>query len=271
MESVVTTTEIDAIRRTIRELYAMASDSTPSARARTEFRRALINAGHGANPPKSAKNYPNQAWIRRDYGYRNIVFANQVEEKVRAEMTPALQAAFDTSWSRNPKLAEQLLRSNALFIVAHEETHPWVVFSELSWLEELKCNVLGMVALHHSSLIQDSIADIVLSAVAAALQLHRHQRVLMARGEMQLQDYYIGDTIFLTYLADGGYFVLDADGMVADVCGEVAAPLLEEFARRILAIKCGEESATALFDELFRDGAVYSRFRGWDITDVYQA
>jgi hypothetical protein len=262
LDSVVTTTEIESIRKTIRELYAGASDSQPSAKARTEFRRALINAGHGAFPPKSAKNYPNQAWIRRDYGYRNVIFANQVEEKVRGEMTPALQAAFDTEWSRHPNLADQLLRSNALFIVAHEETHPWVVFNELTWLEELKCNVLGMFALFHSPAVEEEIANIVLSVVAGALQLHRQQQVLVARGEMQLQDYYIGDILLMTHLADGGYFVFDGEGMAVDVRGELAAPLLERFVQRILAMKRGEESASSLLADLHRGGEVFTRFRG---------
>jgi hypothetical protein len=262
METVVSSREIEAIRTTIRQLYQDVSETSPSAKARTEFRRALINAGHGANPPKSAKNYPNQDWIRAEYGYRNVIFANQAQEKVRAEMVPALQAAFDTSWSRDPQLTERMLRASALFIVAHEESHPWVVCNEVSWLEELKCNVLGMNALHHASGIRDDVAEVVLNVVAGALNAHRKQPELTARGEMQLQDYYIGDVIFMTHLANGGYFVYDSAGMAVDVRGELAAPLVAAFVERILAIKRGQATAGALYDELYHDAEVFGRFRG---------
>jgi hypothetical protein len=262
METLVTTREIEAIRATIRTLYQDVSDTAPSAKARTEFRRAVINAGHGANPPKSAKNYPNQDWIRRDYGYRNVVFANQAQEKVRAENVPALQAAFDTPWSRDANLEDKMLRASALSIVAHEESHPWVVFSEVSWLEELKCNVLGLFALHNTAIIREDIATIVLSLLASALNAHRQQPKLMARGEMQLQDYYIGDVILTTHLADGGYFVYDHTGLAVDVRPELAAPLMEQLVQRILAIKCGEATPGELYNDLYREAAVFRRFRG---------
>ena len=262
MDTLVTSYEIEAIRAMIRTLYQEVSATAPSMKARTEFRRALINAGHGANPPKSAKNYPNQDWIRAEHGYRNVIFANQAQEKVRAEMVPALRAAFDTPWSRDANLVERMLRASALFIVAHEESHPWVVMSEVSWLEELKCNVLGMYALHKSPVIRDDVATVVLNGVAGALNAHRQQPTLMARGEMQLQDYYIGDVIFMTHLADSGYFVYGDDGMAMDVRDELAAPLVEQFVERILAIRRGKTTAGALYDALYRDAEVFRRFRG---------
>lgn len=262
MDTLVTSREIQAIRTMIRTLYQDVSETMPSVKARTEFRRAVINAGHGANPPKSAKNYPNQDWIRTEYGYRNVIFANQAQEKVRGEMVPALRAVFDTSWSRDANLVEHMLRANALFVVAHEESHPWVVMSEVSWLEELKCNVLGMYALHNAPEIGDAVASVVLNVVAGALNAHRQQPQLMARGEMQLQDYYIGDVIFMTHLADGGYFVYGADGMAMDVREELAAPLVEQLVERMLAIRRGESTARALYDALYRDAEVFRRFRG---------
>lgn len=264
MDNLVTGREIEAIRHTIRELYQHVSDTTPSAKARTEFRRALINGGHGANPPKSAKNYPNQDWIRRDYGYRNVIFANQAQEKVRAELVPALRAAFDTDWSRDPNLEDRMLRASALFIVAHEESHPWVVCNEISWLEELKCNVLGMKALHYAEEIRDTVAEVVLNVVSGALCAQRKQPELMARGDMQLQDYYIGDVLFMTHLADGGYFSYGSDGMAVDVRGELAVPLVEQFVERILNIKRGEATAGELYRDLYRDAEVFRRFRGFD-------
>jgi hypothetical protein len=261
MDTVVTPAEIEAIRFTIRELYTAATTNIPSLHARTEFRRVLINAGHGAFPPKSAKNYPNQVAIRRDVGYRNIIFANQAEQKVRTEMIPALQAAFDTTWANDPKLADQMLCAHALYVVAHEETHPWVRFSELTWLEELKCDVLGMYALLKTPMLTENIADIVISAVAGALQLHQQLQSLASRDKTQLWDYYVGDTIFLTHLADGGFFNYNAAGRILDVRRELAAPLLEQFVHRILSIKREELSPSTLLDELFRDGSVYGQFR----------
>jgi hypothetical protein len=262
MDNLVTSNEIVAIRATIRRLYQDVSDSSPSLNARTEFRRALINAGHGANPPKSAKNYPNQDQVRAEYGYRNVIFANQAQEKVRAEMVPALQGAFDTNWSRDPQLLKRMMRANALFVVAHEESHPWVVCNEVSWLEELKCNVLGMLALHHCEAISDKLSEVVLNVLGGALNAHRQQPELMAHGEMQLEDYYIGDVIFTTFLADNGYFVYDNAGKVVDVRDELAAALVAQFVERILAIKRGEATAGQLYDEFYRDAEVFQAFRG---------
>jgi hypothetical protein len=78
---------------------------------------------------------------------------------------------------------------------------------------------------------------------------------------MQLQDYYIGDVIFTTFLADNGYFVYDSSGRAEDVNDELAAPLVTQFVQKILAIKRGETTAGYLYKQFYRDASVFERFR----------
>lgn len=269
VDTVLTPEEIAGIRATNRHLYHIYSTALPSANVKTEFRRAVITGGHGANPPKSAKNYPNQAWIRSQVGYRNIIFANQVEEKVKCEVIPALRAAFATPWAQAEQIVETIVRANALVVVAHEETHPWVTFPEVSWLEELKSTVLGMYTVLQTPAIAHDVADSLICEVASTLLLHRYHHYLLQRGDSQFEDYYIGDTIFLTHLLRGGFFTLTPEGQIQDIHREKAADLVVNFAQRLLAIKAGQESPLALYEELFADAHIYERFTGWAEAQPY--
>lgn len=269
VDTVLTPDEIAAIRATNRRLYADYSNSLPSQNVKTEFRRALITGGHGANPPKSAKNYPNQEWIRSHVGYRNIIFANQVEEKVKREVIPALRAAFATPWAQAEPIVETIVRANALVVVAHEETHPWVTFPEVSWLEELKSTILGIYSIVQNPAIAHDVADSLICEVASALLLHRYHHYLLRQGDSQFEDYYIGDTIFLTYLWQGGFFRLTPAGQIVDIHREKAEALLVSFAQRLLAIKRGQESPLGLYEALFAAAQIYDRFAGWAETQPY--
>lgn len=269
VDTVLTPEEIASIRTTNRRLYAQYSSSLPSANVKTEFRRAVITGGHGANPPKSAKNYPNQEWIRSQVGYRNIIFANQVEEKVKGEVIPALRAAFATPWAQAEQIVDTVVRANALVVVAHEETHPWVTFPEVSWLEELKSTVLGMYTVLQTPTIVHDVADSLICEVASALLLQRYHHYLLQSGDSQFEDYYIGDTIFLTYLLRGGFFSLTPAGKIWDIHREKATELVTNFAQRLLAIKAGQESPLALYEELFADAHIYERFTGWTEAQPY--
>ena len=269
VDTVLTPEEIAGIRATNRRLYADYSTALPSANVKTEFRRAVITGGHGANPPKSAKNYPNQEWIRSQIGYRNIIFANQVEEKVKREVIPALRAAFATPWAQADQIVETVVRANALVVVAHEETHPWVTFPEVSWLEELKSTILGMYSIVQNPAIVHDVADGLICEVASALLLHRYHHYLLRHGDSQFEDYYIGDTIFLTYLWRGGFFQVSAVGEICDVNREKATELLVSFAHRIQTIKRGQETPLALYEDLFADAQIYDRFIGWAETQPY--
>ncbi len=266
----VTPHEIAAIRATNRALYLDISDFVPSTNVKTEFRQAIITGGHGANPPKSAKNYPNQAGIRRDQGYRNIIFANQLEEKTRREAIPALRAALPTAWALSEEFVATTIRATALKVVAHEESHPWAIFPGISWMEELKADLLGLYSVLNSPTIAVEIADLLVSSVAADLLLHRYHQFLVAeKNDPQFEDYHIGSTILLNHLLRGGFFQLDAQGIVVDINRAVAGPLIEEMARRIMAIKAGHESHNALYAELFDEEEVYPRFRGWAENQAY--
>lgn len=265
---VVSQAEIQAIRDTNARLYAAVSDALPNPNVKTEFRRMLLVAGHGANPPKSAKNYPNQGWIRAEHGYRSIIYANQVAAAVEAEIVPALRAAFPTDWAQRPTLTDAFLRARALYLVAHEETHPWATFQEMTWLEEMKCDVLGMWSLLQTDAIADDLADIVLSAVADALLMHRYHHFLLARSDGQFEDYYIGDTIFMAQLFRSGYFRTDNHGMVVDISPDAAAAAVTALAQRILTVRRREETPQALLADLY-DPALYDRFHGWQAHQPY--
>lgn len=269
VDTVLTPAEIAGIRATNRHLYAAYSSSLPSQNVKTEFRRAVITGGHGANPPKSAKNYPNQEWIRSQVGYRNIIFANQVEEKVKREVIPALRAAFATPWAQAEQIVETIVRANALVVVAHEESHPWVTFPEVSWLEELKSTILGIYSMMQNPAIVHDVADGLVCEVASALLLHRYHHYLLRRGDTQFEDYYIGDTIFLTHLRRGGFFQVNAAGKICDVHREKAAELVVSFAQRLLAIKRGQETPLALYDDLFAEAHIYDHFAGWAESQPY--
>ena len=270
VDDAVTPDEIAAIRATNRALYLTISDFVPSTHVKTEFRRAIITGGHGANPPKSAKNYPNQSWIRRDQGYRNVIFANQLEEKTRREAIPALRAALPTAWARSDAFIATTIRASAVKVVAHEETHPWAIFHGITWMEEMKADLLGMYSVMNSPTIDVEIADLLVSSVAADLLLHRYHHFLVSeKNDTQFEDYHIGGTILLTYLLRGGFFKLDAQGMVVDIERSVAGQLIEQLAQRIMAIKAGQESHNALYDELFDAEQVYQRFRGWSEHQAY--
>ncbi|MBX3011081.1 MAG: hypothetical protein KF832_06215 [Caldilineaceae bacterium] len=269
VDNLLTPSEITGIRATNRRLYRDLSDTLPADEVKTEFRRALITAGHGANPPKSAKNYPNQAQIRSELGYRNIIFANQVEEKIKREVVPSLRMAFATPWAQAEAVEATILRANALTTVAHEETHPWVTFPEVSWLEELKSTILGLYSILQTPTIHHALADSLLSEVASALLLHRYHHYLLQQGDAQFEDYYIGDTIFLTYLWRGGYFISDARGYIVDVDPTQAEPLLVTFAHRLMAIKQGHETPLDLYTDLFAEAQIYQRFTGWAENQPY--
>lgn len=262
-DEVLSSSEIEAIRVNNASLYREITKEQPSTNASTEFRRVLIVAGHGANPPKSAKNYPNQNWIRESVGYRNIVFANQAEAIVRDEIVPALRAAFATDWAQSKDLFDVAYRTRALFLVGHEETHPWASFPEVSWMEEFKSDVLGLWSIATAPQIKDDLADILISTVGGILLLHRHHQFLLERGDTQFQDYHVGDTIFLSHLLYSGFLVQDENGIVFDVDRSKARPALESLAKRIINVKKGSDSILSFKNSLYNDARIFNHFVGW--------
>jgi|GEM_PF-3445570 len=76
-------------------------------------------------------------------------------------------------------------------------------------------------------------------------------------------------SFWLTHLYRGGFFRLDGDDKVIDVERSQAVPLLESCAKRIMAIKAGQESPTALHADLFDQANVYAQFHGWAETQPY--
>lgn len=258
----LTRDEIAAIRTTNQSLYGGLGLGTPSERAMTEFRKVVMVAGHGANPPKNAKNYPNQAWIRRTHGYRNVIYANQVEASIQAEVLPALRSAFATPWAQSQALEEQALRLRALFIVGHEECHPWLIFDEAPWMEEFKCDMLGLWSLANSTSIQVNMADVMKINIGAMLLLHRYHEYLLARGDDQFLDYHVGNTIHLNHLLRQEVLVTDRQGRIVDVNPQQVAAAIESLAQRVIAIRQGQETIQSLYEDLHHPD-IYERFGGW--------
>lgn len=135
----------------------------------------------------------------------NIVYTNQVENSITYEMIPALQAAFATDGARAEKLESSFMRTRALFLIAHEETHPWATFNEITWMEEWKCDILGLWSLIKALQVKDEVADIVISCVASSLLLHRYHSYLQGRGIINLLIILLAARLcFLrTYIAQG--------------------------------------------------------------------
>lgn len=264
----LTSAEIDALRKTNQRLYSPMGLGVPSEKAMTEFRKVVMVAGHGANPPKNAKNYPNQTWIRNAHGYRNIIYANQVEASIQAEILPSLRAAFDAEWVNSKSLTEQALRLRALCIVSHEECHPWLVFDEVSWMEEFKSDILGLWSLANSPAIQVDLGEVLKVDLGAMLLLHRYHLYLLEHGDGQFNDYHVGSTIFLNHLLREGVLVTDQGGMIVNVNGLSAQAALEHLAQRVITIRQGGETIQSLYEDL-HDPAVYERFRGWKEHQAY--
>lgn len=260
--------EVQALRETNQHLYAPLGLGAPSEKAMTEFRKVVMVAGHGANPPKNAKNYPNQTWIRKTHGYRNIIYANQVEASIQAEILPALRAAFDTTWVHSSELMEEALRLRALCIVSHEECHPWLIFDEVSWMEEFKSDILGLWSLANSPAIQVDLGDVLKVDMGAMLLLHRYHTHLLGRGDGQFNDYHVGNTIFLNHLLRQGFLRTDQEGWIVDVDGHQSRQALDSLAQRVIAIRMGRESVQSLFEDLY-DPAIYEKFRGWPEHQMY--
>lgn len=264
----LTPEEIAAIRKTNQRLYGTLGLGTPSERAMTEFRKVVMVAGHGANPPKNAKNYPNQAWIRRTHGYRNVIYANQVEASIQAEVLPSLRAAFPIAWAQSAALEEQALRLRALFIVGHEECHPWLIFDEAPWMEEFKCDLLGLWSLANTPSITVDIGDVMKINLGAMLLLHRYHEHLLARGDDQFLDYHVGNTIHLNHLLRQEVLVTDDQGRIMDVNLQKAVPAIETLAQRVISIRQGWETIQALYEDLHHP-EIYERLGGWGEQQEY--
>lgn len=264
----LTPEEIAAIRNTNHRLYGSLGLETPSERAMTEFRKVVMVAGHGANPPKNAKNYPNQAWIRRTHGYRNVIYANQVEASIQAEVLPSLRAAFAAPWAQSRSLEEQALRLRALFIVGHEECHPWLIFDEAPWMEEFKSDVLGLWSLANTQSIPVDIGEVMKINMGSMLLLHRYHEHLLTRGDDQFLDYHIGNTIFLNHLVRQGVIVTDTDGWMVDMKVQSARSALEQLAQRVIAIRQGQETIQSLYEDL-HDPGIYDKIKGWQEHQAY--
>lgn len=218
-EDMITQEEILAIRKTSRSMYARKS--ADKVLASLEFRRLLWGSGQGTYPAKSAKNYPNFEDIRRNYGYKNVVYTNMIKMAVVTELLPALKKVFRGSWMEDKNLHKRLIRGRCLLIVAHEENHPFARMSD-AVLEELKSSVNGMhAAIESNRFSKQEIEDMILSEIAAALDNRRVLQEAISKNDQVSQRaidaYYKEGMIFLNHLLSHGVFDVGVNNQVTDI------------------------------------------------------
>ncbi len=249
-----------AIRRTNKQLYSpyyTISDDVLE-RVSLEWRVAMMVAGHGALPPRTAKNYPNDDEIRQTEGYKNIVYINSIYGNA-SNLCQRLRDNLCQPWANQPDLADRMILGRQIAVTAHEETHPWLPVN-LQWLEEFKASLLGMYSVHQSAkFAQADLDSMLLATVAATLDVvvtHWRKR---QSGEYDQEPYYIGNTIFAECARQAGVLVEDASGRIVDVQPDRFAPMLFQLAEETLQAVRGLQPVDALYQKYY-DERVWDRF-----------
>lgn len=241
----ITQEKILAIRETSRSMYEGAS--VGKVLASLEFRRLLWGSGQGIYPAKSAKNYPNFEDIRKNYGYKNVVYTNMVKMSVETELLPALKKNFKKRWVKDKNLPARLVKGRCLLIVAHEENHPFKRMSDTA-LEELKSSVNGMnAAIESNKFSKQEIEDMVLSEIAAALDNRRVLQEAILKNDQVSQRaidaYYKEGMIFLNHLLNQGVFDIGVNNQAADINFELLQESVASLVRlldKARSIKAGQ-------------------------------
>lgn len=252
--------EVLAIRRTNKQLYSAWYSIADEIldRVSLEWRTALMVAGHGALPPRTAKNYPNADEVRQTDGYKNIIYINAIYGNA-PNLRQRLQDNFNCPWAHTPDLEARIIRGRQIDVTAHEETHPWLPVST-QWLEEFKASLLGTWSAYCSGKFSPyDLESALLSAIAAALDVAVvHWRKRQA-GEHELEAYYIGDTIFIEFLRRSGVLLENQDGRIIDVQTARFHQTLPQLVDEVLAAVRGLRPAQQLRDE-YCDERVWDRF-----------
>lgn len=254
--------KIKEIRNTSRKLFATSDNK--EVPVSLEFRRLLLASGQGAHPAKSAKNFPNFEQIRDNYGYKNILFANMIEEGTLNEVIPAIKEAFGDNTATQYD-EQQWVRGSSLRIVAHEENHPFRRFRGDGSLEELKATVNGLQALIKSEQFNENdINSALLSEIGGALTGKQKLDRAVRRGdndtEASLEAYYKADTIFLNFLKQHNCFVF-RDGKAVGIDLEKTKKSINIFVDYLGKANAGKEVKNGdVYDNYYKT-EVWNDFR----------
>lgn len=250
--------EVLAVRRTNKRLYSAWYSIADRVleRVSLEWRTALMVAGHGALPPRTAKNYPNADEVRQTDGYKNIIYINAIYGNA-PNLRQRLQDNFACPWTHTPDLEARIIRGRQIGVTAHEETHPWLPVS-VQWLEEFKASLLGLWSAYCADKFsQYDLESALLAAIAAALDVAVEHWRKRAAGE--LEAYYIGDTIFIEFLRRSGVLSQDRDGRIVDVQTHHFNQVLPQLVNEVLAAVRGLQPAQELRAKYY-DERVWDRF-----------
>ncbi len=252
--------QVLAIRQTNKRLYSpyYAIPDEVLERVSLEWRVALMVAGHGALPPRTAKNYPNADEVRRTEGYKNVIYVNSITGNA-PNLCQRLRDNFQTAWAHGPDLEARLIRGRQIDVTAHEETHPWLPVS-VQWLEEFKASLLGIWSAYQSGAFSaQDMTFALLSTIAATLDLAvLHWRKRQAN-EHELEAYYIGDTIFVEFARQAGVLIEDDSGRIVDVQPERFATALPPLVDQVLETVRGLRPPDDLRQK-YMDERVWDRF-----------
>jgi len=266
-ESKVKDEEVELIRDTSRGLFGLPTD--PEVNVSLEFRRLLMASGNGSHPVRVGKNYPNFNDLRRQVGYKNVIYTNIVEEGTRTIIIPYLTMTFGKG-ILNGISEEQLIRGNALGVVTHEENHPFRIFADVP-LEELKATVDGIVALRGSGSKFSELdrRATLLSIVGTALDTYFEiQQARERRDEITARKheaYHTANTILFNYLYQHNALLVDEWGTISGIDSaraEAAIGYLAEELERVRSENSGD--SIRLFYKDYCNEDVWDRFRDED-------
>jgi len=207
-ESMISEVEIQSIRQTSLKLFS--GSKAKKVPASLEFRRLLVASGNGAFPAKTAKNYPNFLDIKKEIGYKNIIYTNMIEKGTLTHLIPSLKKVFGEQFASQINI-EDFIRGSALRVVAHEENHPFRRHESNTAMEEFKSTINGLVSLIESDRFKpQDVKYAILSAIARGFylssiikkaRLEKDKNTLRSR-----KPYYVADTIMLNYLSSNNIF-----------------------------------------------------------------
>lgn len=260
-ESMVTENEVMAIRRASRKLF-----SSPNERevpVSLEFRRLLVASGNGANPAKNAKNYPNQLDIRREFGYKNILYTNMIEMETNDHIIPSLTAAWGEQLVEGLGV-KRLIRGSVLLVVSHEENHPFRRLADVP-MEEMKSTVNGIVALSRSGLGRDDINSAILTSIGHGLHIRSMVTKARAKGdgvtERKYEAYHRQYTMVMNALWDNRALLIGESGRLEGVDYDAAIDVFVDLAEELNAAQSGNVAETVpQFHEKYSDESVWDNF-----------